>query len=149
MVDYRAVGFEYGGRTYRFDDAHCRWSPDELYVEAKGTRCGLSLVGVPFSGATELADLPGRVWEPDEEELSLYADTFAEGGLEVRGKDLWIMDGRIECRRYDAERRVLTVSFRLAVQDGECGDEGEADGVVYCRVNSSDGVEAWTARQRT
>src|SRR4051794_38001849 len=127
MVEYKAGGFEYRGRTYRFDDARCRWIPNDLLVDAKGNRCGLRLVGVPFPGITEVADLPGRVWEPDEEQLSLYADTFAEGGLEVRDKDLWIMGGRVECRRYDAERRILTIYFRLAVQDGEYGGEDEAD----------------------
>jgi hypothetical protein len=55
---------------------------------------------------------------------------FQEAGDPVRNKDYWIMGGRIECLRYDAERDVLTVSFRLFVQDGE----DEADGVAYCQV---------------
>ena len=70
MVENRAGGFEYRGRTYRFDDAGWRWSPGHLFVEAKGNRCGLSLVGVPFPGVTEVAGLPGRVWEPDEESFA-------------------------------------------------------------------------------
>jgi hypothetical protein len=135
MAGGSAGGFEYGGRGYRFDEARCTWEPGgELFVEATGKRCGVSLVGVPFPGATGVAELPGRVWEPDEEELSRYADTFAEGGLEVRGRRLWIMGGRIECRRYDAQRNILVISFRLAVQDGEYGREDEADGILYCPV---------------
>ena len=134
-----AGGFEYRGRSYRFQKASCRWEPGgELFLEATGERCGLSLVGVPFPGARAIADLPGRVWEPDDEELSRYADTFAEGGMEVRGRQLWIVGGRIECRRYDAERGILALSFRLAVQDGEYGREDEADGVLYCAIESGD-----------
>src|SRR5205085_2371945 len=132
-------GFEYRGRGYRFQQASCLWEPGgELFVEATGERCWLSLVGVPFPGARAVADLPGRAWEPDDEELSRYADTFAEGGLGVRGRQLWIMGGRIECRRYDAERGLLSLSFRLAVQDGEYGREDEADGVLSCEIESGD-----------
>lgn len=142
MAEYKAGGFEYRGRTYHFDDARCRWMPGDLFVEAKGNRCGLSLVGVPFPGVTEVADLPGRVWDPDEEQLSLYADTFAEGGLAIRDKELWIMGGRVECRRYDPERGILTVNFCLEVQDGEYGGADEADGVAYCRVVSAEEADA-------
>jgi hypothetical protein len=142
MAEYRAGGFEYRGRTYRFREARCRWVPGDLFVEARGDRCGLSLVGVPFPGAAEVADLPGRAWEPDEEQRSLYADTFAEGGLWVRGKELWIVGGRVECRRYDVGRGILTVSFRLAVQDGEYGGEDEADGDAYCRIVPTDEADA-------
>jgi len=139
MADETAGGFEYRGRSFRFKQAECRWEPGgELFIDATGDRCGLSLVGVPFPGATELTELPGKVWEPDDEQLSQYADTFAEGGIEVRDKELWIMGGRIECRRFDPEQGVLTVSFRLAVQDGEYGRENEVDGVAYCRVISHD-----------
>lgn len=134
MADsYTAGGFEYRGRGYRFWQAHYTWQPNELFLEAEGERCWLSLVGVPFSGVTNVAELPGHSWEPDEEELARYADTFAEGGLHVHGRDLWIMAGRIECRRYDSERDILTVSFRLQVQDGEYGREDQADGILYCR----------------
>jgi hypothetical protein len=135
MAETSAGGFEYRGRGFRFQQANCYWEPGgELTIEATGDRCGLTLVGVPFPGANEVAELPGRVWEPDDEQLSLYADTFAEGGLEVRGKRLWIVSGSIKCGRFDAERDVLTVSFRLAVQDDVYGREDEADGVAYCEV---------------
>src|SRR5262245_40306397 len=132
--DSSAGGFEYRGRTYRFREAHYDWEPGELFVEASGERCWLSLVGVPFPGVADVAELPGRVWEPDDEELCRYADTFAEGGLGVRRRQLWIMTGRIECRRYDAERDILVVSFHLHVRDDERGSEDEADGVLYCGV---------------
>jgi hypothetical protein len=84
-----------------------------------------------------VADLPGRVWEPDEDELALHADVFAEGGLEVRGKQLWVVGGRVACTRFDPGPEVLTISFRLALQDGEYGREDEADGVAYCQVQSA------------
>jgi hypothetical protein len=142
MAEYRAGGFEWRERTYRFEEAHCSWMPGELDIEAKGNRCGLGLVGVPFPGITEVGDLPGHAWIPDDEELSNYADTFLEGGsLEVRGRQLEIRGVRIECRRYDAQRRILTVYFRLAVEDGDYGDEGEADGVAYCRIDPSAEVD--------
>ena len=138
MSEATAGGFEYRGRGYWFQNSACRLDAGgELHVEAEGNRCGLRLVGVPFPGAGSVADLPGRVWEPDEDELALHADVFAEGGLEVRGKDLWIMGGRIACTRFDAERDVLTLAFRLRVQDGEYGREDEADGMAYCQVESS------------
>jgi hypothetical protein len=135
MANSSAGGFEYRGRGYRFRQAHCDWQPGgELFIEAEGPHCALSLVGVPFPGVTDVADLPGRVWEPGDEELSRYADTFAEGGLEVRGRQLWIMGGRVECRRFDREHGVLTVLFRLDVRDDERGREDEADGVLYCQL---------------
>ena len=135
MSDASSGGFEYDGRGYRFRRSRADWRPGGfLTIEAKGDRCGLSLIGIPFPSAAAVSDLPGRIWDPDAGELSRYADTFAEGGLEVRGRRLWIMRGRIECRKFDPEREVLTVSFRLAVQDGEYGREDEADGVVYCEV---------------
>ncbi len=132
--DCSAGGFEYRGRTYRFREAHYVWNPGELFIEATGERCGLRLVGVPFPDVMEVAELPGHVWEPDDEELSRHADTFAEGGLHIHGRELWIMDGRIECRRYDTERDILVVYFRLHVQDGEYGREDETDGIVYCEM---------------
>ena len=134
MAADRAGGFEYRGRAHRFDEARCRWSAGSLDLEARGNRCGLRLVAIPFPGVNEVSELVGRVWEPDDDERAIHADTFAEGGLEVRDLELWIMSGRIECRRYDAGRGVLTVDFRLSVQDGEYGREDEADGVAYCRV---------------
>ena len=140
MSNHVAGGFECRGRGFRFQEAHCDWEPGgELFIEASGERCALRLVGVPFPGAMELDELPGRFWEPNAAERAIYADTFAEGGLEVRGKPLWIMAGRIECRRYEADRGILVLSVRLDVQDGEYGREDEADGMVYCLVRSRKG----------
>ncbi|HJZ91383.1 MAG TPA: hypothetical protein VKE40_10960 [Gemmataceae bacterium] len=105
MADTVAGAFDYRGRGYRFSEARAYWEPGgDLTIEARGDRCALNLVGVPFPGVAEVSQLPGRVWEPNDEELARYADTFAEGGLEVRGRRLWIMSGRVECRRFDAER---------------------------------------------
>lgn len=135
MSEETSGGFEFRGRGFRFASATCSLvAGSYLYVEAEGDRCGLRLVGVPFPGAASVAELAGRAWEPNDEELSIHADVFAEGGLTVRDKDLWIMGGRIACTRYDAVRGVLAVSFRLNVQDGEYGQEDEADGVAYCRI---------------
>jgi hypothetical protein len=137
MSHEQAGGFEYRGRGYRFRRACCIWEPGgELTVEAEGDGCWLRLVGVPFPGVPGLEELPGRAWEPDDEELSRHADTFAEGGLEVRGRHLWIMSGRIECLRFDADRGVLVLSFRLQVQEGESGREDETAGTLYGRVDS-------------
>src|SRR5262245_1868677 len=108
MTDESAGGFEYRGRGFRFQQACFTWQPGELFIEATGDRCGLRLVGVPFPGAADVAELPGRVWDPDDEQLSQYADTFAEGGLQVRNRDLWITHGRVECKRYDSKRGILT-----------------------------------------
>jgi hypothetical protein len=129
-----AGGFEYRGRSFRFEQATCSLGPGELTVEAIGQRCGLSLVCIPFPGAASFSDLPGRVWDPDEDELARCADTFAEGGMEVGRRELWIQDCRIECKRYDPEQGVLVVFFQLAVEDGETGREDEAEGVMYCRT---------------
>src|SRR5262245_19895951 len=115
MAEFPCGGFEYRGRGFRFRAATCSLDPGGyLHVEATGDRCGLRLVGVPFPGAESVAELPGRTWEPNEDELALHADVFAEGGLEVRGKRLWIMGGRVACTRFDAAREALGVSFRLA-----------------------------------
>src|SRR5688500_15929079 len=102
-----AGGFEYSGQGFRFPEACCTWEADALSIEAQGKRCCLSLVGVPFPGVLSIAELPGHAWEPDEEQMSLYADTFAEGGLQVQEYDLWIVGGRIECRRFDADQNLL------------------------------------------
>jgi hypothetical protein len=135
MAEATAGGFEYRGRGFRFQVATCRLAPGGyLDVEATGRGCGLRLVGVPFPGAQSVSELPGRAWEPNDEELALHADVFAEGGLTVRDKDLWIMGGCVACARLDNERGLLAVSFRLFVQDGEYGREDEADGVAYCQV---------------
>jgi hypothetical protein len=135
MAEARVGGFEYRGRGFRFHSATCKLDSDgSLYVEAVGSGCGLRLVGVPFPGTKSFAELPGRTWEPDQEALALHADVFAEGGLKVRDKDLWIMRGRIACTRFDSEQNLLVVSFLLFVQDGEYGREDEADGVAYCQV---------------
>ena len=135
MIEATAGGFEYGGRGFRFQSASCKLDTGGfLYIEAVGRGCGLRLVGVPFPGTASFAELPGRTWEPDGDELARHADVFAEGGLTVRDKDLWIMRGRIACTRFDAERGLLTVSFRLSVQDGEYGREDEADGMAYCQI---------------
>jgi hypothetical protein len=136
--DSSAGGFEYRGRIFRFREARYTWEPGELFLEAAGERCWLSLAGVPFPGAKGVAELPGRVWEPDDDEIFDYADTFAEGGLRIRKRSLWIMNGRIECRRYDAERDILVVSFRLHVRDDERGREDEADGILYGRAASNE-----------
>lgn len=139
MAGATAGGFEFRGRGFRFQTATCRLdSAGGLYVEAAGDRCWLSLVAVPFPGAGSAADLPGRVWEPDADELAIHADVFAEGGLEVRGKQLWVMGGRVACTRFDAVRGVLSVSFQLMAQDGEYGREDEADGVAYCLVRAAE-----------
>jgi hypothetical protein len=135
MQEDSAGGFEYSGRGFRFRTATCQLKPGgDLYIQAIGRGCGLWLVGVPFPGTASVADLPGRAWDPDEDELALHADVFAEGGLEVRGNRLWIMRGRVICKRFDAEKGMLEVSFRLYAQDGEYGSEDEADGVAYCQV---------------
>ncbi len=131
--DSSAGGFEYRGRTFRFREAHYIWEPGALSIEAAGEHCWLSLVAIPFPNVAEVAQLSGRVWEPDDDELFEHADTFAEGGLRIRKRSLWIMTGRIECRRYEAERDVLVVSFRLHVRDDERGREDEADGILYGR----------------
>jgi hypothetical protein len=135
MAEPFVGGFEYRGRGYRFHTATCCLEPGGyLHVEAAGDRCELRLVGVPFPGVDSMADLPGKVWEPNDDELAHHADVFAEGGLTVRDKDLWITGGRVACTRFDADRRILAVSFRLDVQDGEFGRDDEADGVAYCQV---------------
>jgi hypothetical protein len=137
MAEATAGGFEYRGRAYRFQTATSKLdSTGRLYLEAEGDRCGLRLVGVPFADVSKVADLPGKKWEPNADELSIHADVFAEGGLRVRDKDLWIMAGRISCTRYDAEQETLGVSFRLDVQDEAHGREDEAAGVAYCQVES-------------
>ena len=59
-----------------------------------------------------------------------------KGGLELQGKQLWVVGGRVACTRFDADHGVLSVSFRLAVQDGEYGRQDEADGVAHCVVQS-------------
>jgi hypothetical protein len=66
--------------------------------------------------------------------LARYADTFAEGGLEVRGRHYALLGGRIECRKYDSERDVLTLSFRLDVMLDQTGRGDEAAGVVHCEL---------------
>jgi hypothetical protein len=135
MSKEKAGGFEYRGRTLRFKHSQCRLDSDGyLFIDAEGDHCGLRLVGVPFPGAAGMDDLTGRVWEPDDDQLAIHADTFAEGGLEVRDKHLCIMGGRVECRRYDPEHGILTVYFRLEIQDDYDGRAEEADGVAYCRV---------------
>lgn len=141
MDEYRAGGFEYQGKAHRFKDARCRWEPGELFIEAEGKRCGLRLVGVPFPGASGIPDLVGRVWDPDDDERALHADTFAEGGLDVRDLTLWIVAGRITVRRFDPERQILSIAFRLTVQDDHDGEQDEADGVAHCRVIEQDPVE--------
>src|SRR2546423_4744348 len=88
-----AGGLEYRGRAYRVRQPSCTLKAGWLFVQAEGERCALGFVGVPFPGVSGVAELPGRVWEPGEEELARYADTFAEGGLEVRGRQLWVMGG--------------------------------------------------------
>jgi hypothetical protein len=134
MASGGAGAFEFRGRAYHFDQAHGEWQPGDLVIEAEGKHCSLSLVGIPFPGATEPAQLPGRVWGPDDDELARYADTFAEGGLEVRGRHYAVLGGRIECRDYDAQRDVLTLSFRLDVMLDESGRGSEAVGVVHCEL---------------
>jgi hypothetical protein len=135
MTEASTGGFECGGSGFRFHTASCRLVANGLlFLQAVGSRCGLRLVGVPFPGAVLCAELPGRSWEPDEDELAVHADVFAEGGLEVRGKHLWIMGGRVACTRFDPDSNILTVSFRLSVQDGEHGAADEADGVAHCQV---------------
>lgn len=135
MADSSSGGFEYRGHGFRFQTATCTLEAGGyLHMEAVGRGCGLRLVGVPLPGAAAVEDLPGRTWEPNEDELARHADVFAEGGLTVRDKDLWIMGGRIACTRFDSDRRLLGISFRLVVQDGEHGCEDEADGVAYCQV---------------
>jgi hypothetical protein len=134
MATGGAGGVEFRGRAYRFDQAHGTWWPGDLVIEAEGKRCWMSLVGIPFPGATEPAQLPGRVWEPDDDELALYADTFAEGGLEIKGRRYNISGCRVECLRYDPERDVLTLSFHLDVELDETGRQDEAVGVVYCEL---------------
>lgn len=123
-------GFEYRGRAYLFDEASGSFEPGELFLEARGKRCELRLVGVPFPGILSAQELPGHVWEPGEAELALHADVFAEGGLRVKDRDLWIMGGRIECRRFDLDRSALVVKFRLQVQDESGERQNEADGTV-------------------
>ncbi len=135
MAEATAGGFEYRGRGFRFRTATCSLHPDGcLDIEATGDRCWLALVAVPFPGTGSVADLPSRAWEPDDDELALHADVFAEGGFQVRDRELWVTGGRVACTRFDAEREILGVSFRLTVQDGESGREDEVDGVAYCRV---------------
>lgn len=133
MTEASVGGFEFNGRSYHFHSATCRIDPPgDLFVQAVGARCELRLAGVPFPGASTAADLPGRSWEPDDDELARHADVFAEGGLTVRGTDYWIHHGRVACKRFDPASCALTVSFRLTVTDGEYGEESEADGVIHC-----------------
>ena len=139
MEQTTAGGFEYRGRGFRFTTATCSLDTHgDLFVEATGDRCGLRLVGVQFPGVASLGDLPGRVWEPDADELAIHADVFAEGGLKVRNLELWITGGRIACTRFDTERRLLVIAFRLDVQDGEYGREDEVDGVANCHTPPTD-----------
>ena len=134
MANGSAGAFEFRGRAYHFDQAHGEWRPGDLVIEAEGKRCSLSLVGIPFPGASELPQLPGRVWEPDDNDLARYADALAEGGLEIKGRLYDICGCRIECLRYDPDRDVLTLSFRLDVRLDESGPVDEAVGVVHCEL---------------
>ncbi|MCI0637807.1 MAG: hypothetical protein L0Y72_28790 [Gemmataceae bacterium] len=128
-------GFKYRGRQFEFTDAKCTWHLEgELTVDANGDGCGLTLVRIPFVGATELGELPGRVWDPDDDELMEYADVFAEGGLEVEERTVGIVGGRIECTRFDPEKCVLCVSFHLFLLQDNDDPEDEIDGLANCRV---------------
>ena len=110
-------------------------------MEAKGKGCWLMLVAIPFRGAAEPAHLPGRIWEPDDDDMAVHADTFMDGGLEIKGRLYDIWGCRIECLRYTAERNVLTLSFRLNVEQAETGGEDEVVGVVYCELGQEPEME--------
>jgi hypothetical protein len=127
---------EYDDRISRFQSARCRWSLGSLDIEARGKGCWLMLVAVPFAGATGLTDLPGRTWEPDDDEMARCADTFMEGGLEIRGQRFDVVGSKITCRGYRPEKSLITIAFSLVVEGDETGGGGEVEGTVCCEVDS-------------
>ena len=139
-----AGGFFYRKKRFHFAESRCHLdSEGGLSLRAAGDCCGLHLVAVPFPGATRVSELAGQVWDPDNAELMENADTFAEGGLEVEGRYVAILSGRIECRSYDANRGTLDVAFRLAVQH-EDDPEEHADGLAKCRIHSEQDSDDFT-----
>jgi hypothetical protein len=129
-----AGGFFYRSQRFHFTNARCHLdSEGGLSLRAAGDHCSLMLVDVPFPGATSITELAGQVWDPDDNELMENADVFAEGGLEIDGRQVLILGGRIECRSFDPELGTLSVAFRLAVQQEEDPEE-HVDGVAKCHV---------------
>ena len=138
MPETPVGGFEYGGRGFRFHTATCQLKPGGyLYVDAVGRGCGLSLVGVPFPDAASFGELPGRVWEPDEDGLARYADVFAEGGLEVRGSAYGLWPGASPargstptraCRRCPSGSTLRTANTVARTRPTAWSNAGSSDG---------------------
>ena len=121
-------------KMYRFDDATWDLDGGELFLDASCSKCEISLVGIPFQGAKNPEDLPGKIWAPSEEDFSPGDDIFAEGGLTIRGERYEVMSIRVECRSYNRESGILKVAIRMTVENEDYGDSGEAEVFLACEA---------------
>lgn len=100
--------FDLNGHIYRFDSAKCSFSGECLYVEARGSRCALDLVGVPFPGVTEASALRGERFQPYQV--------------------------RIDCKSFNAEPKVLKLQVEFEGETEESGYTGTIEGWLACEV---------------
>jgi hypothetical protein len=135
MSEARSGYIEVNDKFFKFDEATCRLVSGYLYISAHGSKAELELVGVPFPGAESYADLPGRAWAPDDEGMSRHADTFAEGGLQIRGHCISIFEATVTCKAFNEATGILKIALEFEGDDEEgYGLSGEFSGMLACQV---------------
>ena len=134
----RAGTLEVGDRRLAIDRAVVWFSKGDLYIRCVGGSCSLFVVGAPFEDASEIADLPGRSWEPDDEQLSAEADVFAEGGLTIDDRYQVVHGVRISCGEFAEGEGIVHIEIELQVEDETWGGSHSVEGALQCRVVPSD-----------
>ncbi len=120
-------------RVFHFDTARCRFSGDDLDLEAEGKGIKFSLLGILLPRATKLDKLQGREWFPTEAEQSECADALNESAIEIG--DRWLIGQkitRVACRTFDPENHKIALEIAAEYQDSESEKRIPVEGTFSC-----------------
>jgi hypothetical protein len=139
MANPSAGYLEFRERFFRFDHAlwkvHIADEDPRLDFVAEGEDCFLKFSGLPCLGATTVAELAGRKWVPDWEQLDHYlCHVICDDGVRIyiRGHRIDPSDLKVRFQSFNGETRRLTIEISAEGTDAETGKSGDLSGLVCC-----------------
>jgi hypothetical protein len=142
MTTPSAGYLEFRERFFRFDRALWKFeiadNGPRFNFAAQGENSILRFSGLPCLGATSAAELPGKEWVPDWEELEhyLYHVICEDGvGIYIGGHRIDPSDLKVRFKSFNGETRRLTIEISAEATDAETGKSGDLSGLVCCDAN--------------
>jgi hypothetical protein len=121
------------GDEFVLHSAKCYLLDGSLYIRASGAECEFFLVGVPLD-AQSYAQLPGAMWEPDEDQLAYDADVLAEGGLSLHDERIEVDRVKVECIRLDSARAFVDLEVEFSGELPSAFVRKDFAGIVRCQI---------------